>query len=193
MTAAKLSTLGTKLVTHQLPDKLFLGRLSRFQRLLLTTDGTVTEFLEHYLDESIEVSKLFEKIEYNIEQLPLAHENFIHVDQMPVLKRKILLQGLTTKKNWIYAESSILLNHLPEGFRTDLLSTQHPIGKLWVKYKTETYKVILHCEKIKANTLANYFDLSINQNMLSRTYGVYSKNRLIMVITETFPDCFFID
>ena len=193
MKAVKMSSLSSKEITHQRPDKALLAGLSRFQRLLLITDGTVTELLEQYLNESINVLKLYEKIETDIHALPACHEAFISTDQMPVLKRYVLLQGQTTLCNWTYAESTILLNHLPQGFRTDLLSSQQPIGKLWAKYRTETYKVMLQSQKIEAGELAQHFGIQTNDEMITRTYGVYSNQKLIMVITETFPDCFFGD
>jgi chorismate-pyruvate lyase len=193
MTVAQNSALDTKQVAPQQADKLFLADLSRFQRLLLITDGTVTNLLEQYLNEAIIVKKLYEKVEYDIHQLPLAHEDFIHAEQMPVVKRKVLLEGQATNQHWIYAESSILLNNLPQHFRTELLLSEQPIGKLWEKYKTETYKVILHSERINANHLARYFDIEENDVLLSRTYGVYSNKKLTIVITESFPSSFFTD
>jgi len=180
-------------IIPQPPSESLLRDLSNFQRLLLITDGTVTELLEQYLQESIKVYKLYEKIEHNYTQLHSNHEAFINSDQMPILKREVLLQGQTSAKNWVYAESSILLNHLPQNFRTDLLTSQQPIGKLWAKYRTETYKALFCSQKKSANHLAKHFNISIKDIVILRTYGVYSNQRLTMVITEIFPEKFFGD
>ena len=52
------------LTQRRMPNKQMLTGLSRFQRLLLVTDGTVTDMLEQYLEEKIKVQKLYEKIEH---------------------------------------------------------------------------------------------------------------------------------
>lgn len=194
MAALKISNFNNKNIINKRPNKEFLKNLTSFQRLLLITDGTVTELLEQYLEESIKVNKLYEKIEHDFDQLPQIHEEFVHFDQMPILKRKVLLQGQTSHKNWVYAESSILLNNLSPDFCNDLLTSQQPIGKLWEKYRTETYKGMLCSEKTPANQqIAEYFNIPIMADTISRTYGVYSKQKLTMVITEVFPNQFFGD
>jgi len=194
MTVLKNSRYNNKNIIDKRPNKKFLKNLTSFQRLLLITDGTVTELLEQYLEESITVHKLYEKIEQDFDQLPQTHEEFVSINQMPILKRKVLLQGQTSHKNWVYAESSILLNHLPTDFCNDLLTSQQPIGKLWAKYKTETYKAMLYAEKKPADQqLAGYFNIPVMADTISRTYGVYSKQKLTMVITEVFPNQFFGD
>ena len=183
----------TQHLSRQRPEPALLASLSCFQRLLLVTDGTVTEMLEQYLEESIQVQKLAEQLETDIEQLPAGHALFVPAQAMPVLKREVLLQGKTTERHWLHAESTVLLDHLPEGFRTDLLHSRQPIGRLWEKYKTETYKVMLKSGKLAAGELARYFDMQGDDELISRTYGVYSQQKLIMVITENFPASYFKD
>lgn len=72
-------------------DKQFLIGLSLFQKILLITNGSVTALLEHYLDEVILVKKLYEEFEKNIDQLPDKHKLHIPSNDMPVLKRRVLL------------------------------------------------------------------------------------------------------
>lgn len=176
---------------RRLPDTRLLTDLSRFQRILMVTDGTVTELLEQYLAEKIKVLKLYEKIEDKIEHVTPSHSDYVDTDNLPVLKRDVLLQGQSTRRNWVYAESTILLNHLNKGFRTDLLNSREPIGRLWEKYRYETYKVILDFDKRKAGSLASHFKISPKHEVISRTYNVYSGGKAIMIITEVFPDTFF--
>ena len=83
------------------------SKLSTFQRIVLTTDGTLTEILEAYLFEKIRVVKLSEGIvSVNQDILPLKVQQ-----RSEVIKRKILLQGKISRKNFIYAES-VLVTHL---------------------------------------------------------------------------------
>src|SRR5688572_17449884 len=89
--------------------------LSALQRILLTTDGTVTDILEAFSGESVRVVKLFQeakRIDHAVPALQLPWgEN--------VLRRKILLQGRMSLVNLIYAESIIALDRLTERVRTD--------------------------------------------------------------------------
>lgn len=192
MTAVnQLSTNQTASDESISPDRSFLNDLNRFQRILMVTDGTVTELLEQYAAETIKVRKLFEKVETSFDELITHHQQYLDPSSLPVLKRAILLQGQTTKTNWLYAESSILLDNLHPGFRADLLASREPIGRLWEKYRYETFKTILNYQKRPAGELAVYFELPEDSTMIARTYRVYSGNKPIMIITEMFPDSLF--
>ena len=80
------------------------AKLSILQRILLTTDGTLTEILEAYLSEKIGLVKLSETIEpVKRDILPLEITS-----GQEVMQRKILLQGKISRNNWIYADSSTL-------------------------------------------------------------------------------------
>lgn len=167
-----------------------LSNLSRFQQILLITDGTVTKLLEYYLEESITVYKLKEEIKYNISAFPNHYQLSIDAP-VNTLQRAIFLQGELTGKHWIYAESTILIDQLTSDFRKDLLESNQPIGKLWIKYRLETYKRILSIQEEKAGDLAPYFKIKTDDLMISRTYSVYSNKKVIMIITEKFPRAFF--
>jgi chorismate-pyruvate lyase len=156
-----------------------LTTLSRFQKILLITDGTVTTLLEHFVDEPIIVYKLNEVVEQK--------------ESAKVLQREIFLQGKQSGKNWLYAESSVFINHLSADFRHDLMTSNQPIGKLWIKYQLETYKSIISIEEETADTLAPYFHIDPQDRIISRTYRVLSQKKVIMVITEKFPLSFFQD
>ena len=164
-----------------------LADLSRFQRILLITDGTVTTLLEHFVDESILVYKVNETIQQNVTSLSDHHES------TNVLQRDIFLQGKKSGKNWLYAQSTIFIEHLSADFRHDLLASNQPIGKLWIKYQLETYKSIVSIKEEKAQTLAPYFHIDTQDRIISRTYRVISQKKTIMIITEKFPTCFFQD
>ena len=173
------------------PDKQLLKDLSIFQRVLLITDGTVTELLEQYLGEAIKVVKLDEGIKKELTQLPHLHQNIINSNDHIFLRRETLLQGQQTLNNWLYAESTIVVNNLAPDFRRDLLESHEPIGKLWSKYRCETYKTIVDARKECAGNLAKHFNIQATDEMISRTYSVYSNKQIIMIITEKFPSQFF--
>lgn len=162
--------------------------LNTFQRILLTTDGTVTHMLEAYLLEPIQVIKLSEK-------LVTLTQDLLHVrlkKDTEIIERKILLQGSISQKNFLYAESLIFIDSIDEKFREKLLKSKTPIGKIWNEKKIETFKEILDLGKEPANGLANYFNIEPEAKMLFRTYSVVSNRKFTMLITEKFPESYFI-
>lgn len=164
--------------------------LSPFQRILLTTDGTVTDMLEAYLSEPIQLVKLDEQ------QIPLSQDiPIISLKKgTEVIDRQILLQGRISRRNFLYAESIVVLNRLDEDFRNQLLKTKTPIGKLWLEHRTESFKEIVDSGKELANEeLSNYFGIEPNSNLLFRTYCVFSNRQAITMITEKFPENAFLN
>lgn len=177
----------------QQPLRQSIKDFSCFQRLLLTTDGTVTEMLEQYLGEQIKVQKLSENIEHNPLYTFPRHLNQLDQQRHPVLVREILLQGQSTLKNWVHAESTIIPDNLPRDFRNDLMASREPIGRLWEKHRVETFKQVVDFAQFPADTLAHHFAIDRSTLLISRTYRVFSAGKLIMIITENFPSTYFLD
>ena len=161
--------------------------LSIFQRILLTTDGTVTDILEAYLFEQIQVVKLSEQLALLDYDLPIMNLK----EGTEAIIRKVLLQGRISQKNFIYADSIIIPERLNEEFRVSLLNTKVPIGRLWFEQRVETFKEILEFSREPAGDLANHFNIQLSENLLSRTYCVFSNQKPVKMITEKFPENFF--
>lgn len=163
------------------------SRLSTFQKIILTTDGTLTEILETYLCEKLQIVKLGEGIvttDRDISQLDIKVGS-------EVMERKILLQGKISRNNWVYAESIIIPERLDEVFRERLIKSQEPIGRLWLERRVETFKEIVDTAREMAGDLAEYFKINKEDKLLSRTYRVFSNRQPIMMITEKFPESYF--
>jgi chorismate-pyruvate lyase len=164
------------------------AKLSSFQRILLTTDGTLTEILEAYLFEPIQIIKLSEEIILTIQDIPLLDLK----SGSEVIERKVLLQGKISRKNFIYAESLLVHERLEPKFRDELLKSKIPMGRLWLEHKIETFKEIIDSSQQLAENLSNYFKIQTEDRMLSRTYRVFSNHQPIMMITEKFPENYFL-
>jgi len=162
--------------------------LSPFQRILLTTDGTVTDILEAYLFEQIQVVKLAEALHPTPQTIP---ELDLAVGT-EVIDRQILLRGKISQRHFIYAESIIVPSRLNETFRHELLKTRTPIGKIWLDQKVETFKEIMISGKEPAHALAEHFEISPDDTLLFRTYRVISNKQATMLITEKFPESYFL-
>ncbi|MDB9375783.1 chorismate--pyruvate lyase family protein [Nodularia sphaerocarpa] len=163
------------------------SKLSAFQKILLTANGTVTSMLEAYSSESIQVVKLSEQLDNIALELPNIKLN----QQEQVMARKVLLQGKISCRNFIYADSLILINNLGEKFRNELFNTNKPIGQIWSEQKVETFKEIINHGKESANELAIYFNIKPEENVFFRTYSVSSQGKITMIITEKFPESYF--
>jgi len=164
------------------------SELSTFQRILLTTDGTVTHILEAYLFEQIQVVKLSEELVSLTQDLKSMELK----KGTEVIYRKILLRGRISRKNFIYAESILAPERLGEDFREELLKTKTPIGKIWFDRKIETFKEIVDSGKEVADELGSYFDIEPKEKLLFRTYCVLSNQKPTMMITEKFPESYFL-
>lgn len=161
--------------------------LSTFQRILLTTDGTVTHMLEAYLFEQIQVVKLSEQlisVSQDIPQMELTKGT-------NVIVRKVFLKGKISRRNFIYAESIVAPERLDESFRRELLETKTPIGKIWLEQRVETFKEIVDSGKEPANGLSDDFNIDPKENVLFRTYCVFTNRKPTMMITEKFPESYF--
>lgn len=160
--------------------------LSVAQRMILTTDGTLTNVLEAYYLEPIQIIKLQE------EPLCIIGENPLAISpEHEIIDRITLLQTQQSQQNCLYAESIIIKTHLQTQFTEGLASSNKPIGKLWNEYKIETFKETLYRFVEPAAHLANYFGVKPETLLIGRTYQVISQKQLIMLITEKFPETFY--
>ncbi|WP_013321293.1 chorismate--pyruvate lyase family protein [Gloeothece verrucosa] len=165
------------------------AQITTFQRIILTTDGTLTEILEAYLYEKIQLVKLSQEIVASAQEIKALDLNI----GTNIMNRKVLLQGKISRRNWIYAESVIVPARLDEIYRERLLKSQEPIGRLWLEHRVETFKEIIDSKRELAGELSDYFLIKSEDKLLSRTYRVFSKGQPIMMITEKFPESYFID
>jgi chorismate-pyruvate lyase len=159
-------------------------QLSLFQKILMTTDGTVTNLLQLYTNEPIKVKKIDQDI-----FLSGTEETYLCPAETPILKRDILLCGRT--KNYIYATSIFVFENLSRDIQYKLLETNIPIGLLWKEEKLETYREIFDYNLEACGNLSQYFDVSPLSLLLSRSYLIYSKFKVMGVITEKFPLSYF--
>jgi chorismate-pyruvate lyase len=164
-----------------------LAQLHPLQRIILMHNGTLTKLLESLLGEQLTVLKLHESVESSQNEMTYlelpANQN--------IVQRKICLQGKNSGVNWLYAESVIALDRLPPLFCEELLNSQMPIGKLWIKHRVEIFKELLPPFEETAEDLAILFDIKTSQRLLGRTYRVFSQQQPIMMLTEKFPVHYF--
>jgi len=157
--------------------------LGVLQRILLTTDGTVTHVLEAFTCEPIHVVRLsHERVTYDGDDPSLGiapHET--------VLRRRVLLQSEHSRRIYIYAESIMVCDSLGSSMQDALAATDTPVGKLLSDSRAETYREIIDWGEKPAGFCASRFGLEPTAMMLFRTYRIVTGGRTAMVITEQFP------
>ncbi len=157
--------------------------LGVFQRVLLTTDGTIVRLLEGCFGEPVRTAELVQfrtpasATDGALE--PAGHET--------ILRRKVLLQGSRTGRNYVYADSFTVLDRVGSSLREALLSTSEPIGRLLVSNRVETFREILRVGRRRAGALGGWFGLEFSDELLFRNYRLISGGRPIMLIAESFP------
>ncbi len=157
--------------------------LNLIARLLLTSDGTLTDIVQAVFLEPIELVKL------SIEQCAATElEESLEIRPSdPLMRRKILLRGGVSGSNYVYAETLIALNSLPEAVREGLVRSGSPIGRLWVQHKLETRKEVLSIWRERAGELGPHFGITADADVLARTYRVFTGGKPSMLISEYFP------
>jgi chorismate-pyruvate lyase len=161
--------------------------LSTFQRVLLMTDGTVTDVLEVYAGEAIRVVILDQRFEDPSSDPPELNAEGAE----RLLHRTVLLQGAISGTNFIHAESVIAPDRLPSEILEGLLETGRPIGRLLNQGRIETFREIVGVGYEPAGDCAAYFGIETTANLVSRTYRIHVAQRPVMRITEKFPTTWF--
>jgi len=156
--------------------------LTPLQRILLVTDGTLTEILEAYLLEPIELVKLSERLLNGADMsAPLAMDATERV-----LERRINLRGVQSGTVYVHAESLILVDRLDPAFQTELFETNIPLGRLWRRHRLETFKEFVSAGYRPAGELGAQLACAEDVSVLGRVYDVFSGRRLVMRIAENF-------
>ncbi|HEY3777682.1 MAG TPA: chorismate pyruvate-lyase family protein [Rhizomicrobium sp.] len=163
-------------------DGIDAAALTPLQRILLITDGTLTEILEAHFLERIELVKISERM-LTIRECgaPLAGE-----PGEVVMERKINLRGARSGSNHVYAESLVLVGRLDASFQSELLGTSVPLGRLWRHHRLETWKDLVSIACRPARELHAHLDCDETAAILARAYDVFSSRRLVMRISEYF-------
>lgn len=164
--------------------------LTRFQRMLVGTDGTVTHLLEAYAGEPVEVVKLLQLFEVPDDA---DAELQLTPDDDKVLRRRVLLRGAESGRTLLYAEAVVALSRVEPELVDGLVATDKPIGVLLAEHRTEAYREILRVHQEPGGSVGRYFGMDPAAEVVSRTYRIVRRARPIILITEKFPIGFFRD
>lgn len=151
--------------------------LSRLQKALLVTDGTVTQLLEVFAGEKMRVQKLAQSV---VKGGPawLA----VGGDE-DVIQRRILLRG--DRRAYLHAESWLVPGRMPAGMSEALTRTDTPLGHLWKAARLETFREIVDFRREENSEVSAL--LQTRAAILSRSYLVNTGGRPMSLVVEHFP------
>ncbi len=156
-----------------------VGKLSSAQKILLTTDGSVTRILDVLLGH-VGINTLVQ--EFIPADKDMATKLDISIGER--VNYRVVVIG--TNEPLIYAVSLVPLSRLDNEFKEDLIKADTPIGRILKKHNIESRR------EIKSVYTENPTDELINifksdSPMLSRTYQIIHNNNVLIWLKETFP------
>jgi chorismate-pyruvate lyase len=163
-----------------------VNAVAMVQRLIFNTDATVVRILENCFDERIRTEGLAQ----DVTPANTVDPELELIGGEDVLRRSTLLQGFRTGRNYIYAESEIVLDRLPPGLREGLLETDEPIGRLLIRERIETFRELLRSGHALAGPRAPSLGAASSDMLPFRTYRIIVGGHPVMRITEHFAPVF---
>lgn len=170
-------------IIHTDSGSLDLTQLPPFLRSLLVTDGTVTKSLEAWFWEKV----IIEPISNQSDILQEIVHGLEVVNGDKVLRREVILKGVTTHSTYATARSTVSLKYLPNDISQALEKGEIGIGELLREKGVETYRDIFdinyYSNTLKQDTLLSSFE----SDVLSRSYRIRVNGHPAIIVTEYFP------
>lgn len=162
-----------------------VGRLSSLQKLLLTTDGSITNTLEILTGNEVKIETIYQEIgkadDYLAERLNISKGDEIN-------ERVVRIYNSINNKTLIYAKSYAPLKRANDQFSNDLFRADIPIGKILKKYKIESRREIKNINFLRADKkISQVFGIFENEILLCRNYSIIKDGEILIDIYEMFP------
>ena len=162
-----------------------LGNLSNAQKILLTTDGSVTTILD--------VIKGHVKIETLVQKFVDADEEMarsLDIEVGDTVNYRVVV--IETNEPLIYAISLIPVKRLENDFKEDLIRADMPIGRILKKHNIESRREIksVYSEAQRPEIMEIF---NVESQMLTRTYNIIHNDEILIWLLETFPYTHFRD
>jgi beta-ribofuranosylaminobenzene 5'-phosphate synthase len=158
--------------------------VSPLQKILLLTDGSVTNLLEVVAGERIEVHTLAQQV---VRADP-AEAADLGIEAGDLINFRVVdLVGAESKRTYVHAVSHTPLDHLEPEFRDDLMAADIPIGRILQRYHMETRREIRDIRPIRADRdLSRTFRVPAESVLFSRRYAIIHDQKPLIFIEEIF-------
>ena len=154
---------------------------SGLETALSRASGTVTAFLERLVGEPIDAHQR------RHEMTRADTSSALQVAEgHPLLLRTAVLQGRTSGRPYVYAETVLVPSRLPGGFRRRLEASGDPIGRILSEEGITVTSEPLAGSGRGSVPVSSQTGSAIADYLLARTYRVDSEGEPVMVITEWF-------
>ena len=159
-------------------------QFSNTQKILLTTDGSITAILD-VLYGKITLTTL----DQHFENADAEHAKLVNVNEGEEINyREVIMQK--DGKPLIYAISHIPLKRCSKDVCADLIRADIPIGRILKNYNIESRREVNNIVIEKPNdTLKGLFNT--DEDMLARDYVIINNDEILMWIKEVFPISYF--
>ena len=168
-----------------------VGHLSPVQKILLGTDGSVTQLLEAATGHTVTITTLVQEV---IRADAAVAERLNIREGEAVNHRIVELKDAEKNEVLIYALSQTPLSRLPPEFKEDLMRADIPIGKIIKRHRIEARREILNARVSPApDEISRIFSLCRNEPLLCRQYQIIHHGEPLIFIEEQFPYNRFLD
>lgn len=141
-------------------------KLSKIERVLAVTNGSVTQILELWFGEAVRIKTRRQEIlpaGETARELDCGEDEEVNFREVDIFCGKRLV---------LRAKSLTVVSRLGEGFKEDLLRADVPIGRLLIEHAIEARRELLSAK--------------IVDGKLKRKYNLIHGGRILMRIEETF-------
>jgi beta-ribofuranosylaminobenzene 5'-phosphate synthase len=179
-------------IAHRLKEiEEYVGRLSPVQKILLGTDGSVTQLLESVTGHPVSVRTREQEV---VKADTLAAERLNITPGDAVNHRIVELLDAATGEVLVYAESQTPVARLAPEFRDDLMKADIPIGRIIERHHIEARREILTARVTPAkDDVSGIFSICRNEPLLMRQYQIIHGGKPLIFIEEQFPYNKFLD
>lgn len=161
------------------------GTLSTLQKILLSTDGSVTSLLEAIEGEEVTITTLSQQV------VPADANTASDLDiraGSEVNHRVVELKNSRTGAVLIFAVSDTPLERLEPGFKSDLMQADIPIGRILAKHSIESRREISDMGvRASDESMSRIFGVPENDPLLFRKYRIIRQGKPFISIEEVFP------
>ncbi len=159
-------------------------KLSNTQKILLTTDGSITAILD-VLYGKIALTT----IDQHFEDADESHAKLVNVSEGDEINfREVIMHK--NGRPLIYAISHIPLSRCSNEICADLIRADIPIGRILKNYHIESRREINNITIEKPNDILKEL-FKTEEDMLARDYVIINNDEILMWIKEVFPISYF--
>jgi chorismate-pyruvate lyase len=161
--------------------------LSLFQKVLLATDGTVTDLLKLYVGADVRARKISQNLAARHQLGPIPAAFRVPAETL-LLQREIVLEASHADRAeaLVHATSFFVFGRFSRAIQTALLESDVPIGTLWRNERLEMYREVVEQAIERRADVAVHLGLPIDTPLVTRAYVIYHQAMPLGLITERF-------